>query len=359
MKKIKRIAIQFLEEQKWIKHMIFWLAYWLFQSFLMNDENNLLFYLTKNFAMVSLQMLLVYFNLFVLIPQILLTGHRILYIFLAAIIIYLTYTISFRWIQLVLEKVHLVFPVVHAIKFPESLLNFNLDFWSVFSDSVPYSLAIACSTSYFISIINIEKEKEKAWLTIEKQNTELRLLKSQISPHFLFNSLNNLHYLIGKDRGLSEKYTLKLSEVLRYIVYESREDIVPLDAEINHVKSYVELMKISIENPDKIVWKEKIDFKSYNISPLILLSIIENGFKHSGIKHNSNAHLKIVVEVENYRLSLRMVNTIDENVSFSSEKSNSLKNLQKRLTILYKENYQFHLEIGKQKAFTTLIIKLN
>ncbi len=206
---------------------------------------------------------------------------------------------------------------------------------------------------------NSEKEKERTWLTIEKQNTELKFLKSQISPHFLFNSLNNLHYLIGKDTGLSEKYTLKLSEVLRYIVYDSKEDTVPLAEEINHIKAYIELMKISIEHPEKIIWKESSDNKVYQISPLILLSIIENGFKHSGIKYNKNAMLSIVLNVADHTLNLNMENTIGENLPFISERSNSLNNLRKRLNILYKDKHQFKLETDEKKAFTSLTINLD
>ncbi len=343
----------------WIKHSVFWLLYWIVQSLLMSTEGDFVFYLAKNFSMIFLQALLVYFNLFVLIPNFLLKQRNWTYFIIALVSVYLVYTFSFHCIQFTLKCAHQIIPSVHPLKFPDSMLRFNFSFWQVFSGSVPYSLAVACSTAYYFIKSNQEKEKEKIWLAAEKSNTELKFLKAQISPHFLFNSLNNLHYLIGKDRVLSEKYTLKLSEILRYIVYESKENKVSLASEVDHIKAYIELMKMSIEFSDNIEWQATGDFEVYEISPLILLSIIENGFKHSGIKYNKLARLMINLEVLDGILNLEMTNSVDQNLASSSFSGSSLMNLTKRLKILYPEKHDFLFEIKANQAFTTLSIELS
>ena len=280
------------------------------------------------------------------------------YILICIALIYICYTYSFRWIEIVLAWIHQLFPNVYPLKFPSSLHQFNFIFWQVLSGSAPYSLALVCSTAFYLFNSNKQKEQEKIWLALEKNKTELQFLKSQISPHFLFNSLNNLHYLIGKDQTLSEKYTLKLSEILRYIVYEAKEDSVVLQAELNHIKAYIDLIKLSIEHPNQITFIETGQYGSFTIGPLILLSVIENGFKHSGIKYSKTAKISISIKLTSKELFLEMKNTIAQHMQQDSTKSNSLKNLQKRLELLYPNKHSFDLNINKNEAITTLSIRL-
>ncbi len=342
----------------WVKHSVFWIVYWVTQSLLMSNNKDLGFYLAKNLSMVVIQIFVVYFNLFVLIPWVYRKGKVILYLVLGLILIYLSYGLSFHCIQFVLNTVHGFIPSIHALEFPDSMLSFQFDFWQLFSGSVPYSLAFVCSSAYFLTKSNAIQEKEKSWLLLEKNKTELQFLKSQISPHFLFNSLNNLHYLIGKDQELSMRYTVKLSEILRYIVYNSKEEAVLLDHELKHLDAYVELMKMSIEQAHRINFQNTIPPNKYVISPLMLLTIIENGFKHSGIKYKDSAELNISLELSGQQLVLTMRNTIEVHKSTSTGNNSSLVNLKKRLELLYRDKHDFVFEIKNEKAFTSLMIEL-
>ena len=343
----------------WWKHVAFWVMYWFVQSILMDENNELGFYLAKNFSMVLLQVIIVYFNLFVLIPYIYQRGRKLLYLLAVLVLIYLAYSASFHCIQYTIAKVHSVFPSILILKFPESILSFHFDFWQVFSDSVPYSLALVCSCVYYLNQTNHIAEREKSQLEIEKNKAELKFLRSQISPHFLFNSLNNLHYLIGKDRQRSEQYTLKLSEVLRYIVYSAKEEEVPLVDEIKHIESYIDLMKLSIESSEKISYINSISKSELRISPLLLLTIIENGFKHSGIRYDNSATLSIQLTLRHHKMALKMRNTISPNTSVQENKSTSLQNLRTRLKLSYPDRHAFVFNIDDHEAFTSLTIDLD
>ncbi len=358
MKDIGSIVKNTFANNPWIGHVLFWLVYWLAQSMLMSENKEIDFYLAKNLAMVSIQILLVYVNLYVLIPFLFLKNRGHFYVLICIVLIYICYTYSFRWFEIVLAWIHQLIPNVFPLKFPDVMHQFNYNFWQVFSGSVPYSLALVCSTAYHLLKSNQQKEQEKAWLALEKNTTELQFLKSQISPHFLFNSLNNLHYLIGKDQDLSKKYTLKLSEILRYIVYEAKEDTVPLKAEMNHINAYIDLIKLSIEQPDQITFIQTGNYDSSTIGPLILLSVIENGIKHSGIKYAKHAKINISIELTNQELFLEMKNTIDQHVEEASIKSDSLQNLKKRLDLLYPNKHSFDLNLEKNEAISTLHIQL-
>jgi len=333
--------------------------YWLVQSILMSENDQLAFYLAKNFPMVMLQVIIVYFNLLVLIPYLYHRGRKLMYLLTALALIYLAYSASFHCIQYTLAQVHNVFPSIHTIKFPESILSFQFSFWQVFSGSVPYSLAFVSSCVYDLNQTNHIAEREKSQLELEKNKAELKFLRAQISPHFLFNSLNNLHYLIGKDQQRSEQYTLKLSEVLRYIVYSAQEEEVPLDDEVKHIESYIDLMKLSIESSEKISYTNTISTSEHRISPLILLTIVENGFKHSGIRYDNSAILSIQLTLQHHKMGLEMRNTISRNTRIQENKSTSLENLRTRLKLSYPDRHAFVFRTEDQEAFTSLSIDLN
>lgn len=343
----------------WLKHIAFWLIYWIVQSILMSENKDLSFYLAKNLPMVALQVFIVYVNLNILIPYIYSKGQTIWYILAALVLVYLTYSVSFYCIQFVLAKAHSIIPEIYALKFPDEMLRFQFDFWSVFSGSAPYSLAFVCSSANYLNKANQKREQEKSLLTLEKNQAELQFLRSQISPHFLFNSLNNLHYLIGKDQALSEQYTLKLSEVLRYIVYNSKEEKVALEDEVAHIETYIDLMQISIEDPACVNFTYHIGMNNYVISPLLLLTIVENEFKHSGIKYSNKAELSIILNLEKTLFQLEMKNSISASPIKTDNKSTSFDNLRKQLDMIYPDKHEFIFKTDTETAFTSLSIDLN
>ena len=138
--------------------------------------------------------------------------------------------------------------------------------------------------------------------------TELALLKSQINPHFLFNTINNIDVLIAKDPALASEYLNKLSGILRYMVYETKAERIPLARELGYVEQYVELQKIRTANPGYVHFEVKGDADGQRIAPMILFPFIENAFKHTERRKSTNT-IRIKVAVEEKRLIFECVNS--------------------------------------------------
>jgi sensor histidine kinase YesM len=148
----------------------------------------------------------------------------------------------------------------------------------------------------------------KEELTRRNFETELALVKSQINPHFLFNTINNIDVLIAKDPALASEYLNKLSGILRYMVYETKAEKITLARELDYVGKYVELQKIRTTNPGYVNFEVTGDADGLMIAPMILFPFIENAFKHTEARKSSNS-IRIKVTVEKKRLIFECVNS--------------------------------------------------
>ena len=199
-------------------HLLFWLLYWLSQSLLMGEGKHLNFYLPKEAAMVSLQIFVVYFNWHILYPKLFQAKRYIAYILCSIILVYLVFVLSFPWIGFVLENLNNLLPIVEQLDFPP--IQFKYSFWAFLSGSAPYSLALVVSLALSIFYENSKNKKLVQDLELARNRTEIQYLRAQINPHFLFNSLNNIDSLIQIDPKKASKYTVLLSNLLRYMIYE-------------------------------------------------------------------------------------------------------------------------------------------
>ncbi len=173
----------------------------------------------------------------------------------------------------------------------------------------------------------------------ERTEMELKFLKSQINPHVLFNNLNTIYsYSIEKPTKAPD-LILKLSDNLKHVLYESNSDKVNLDKEIQFIDNYIAFQKIRTEGIKKINYKIGIDNKQYKIAPLLLITIIENAFKHSVY----NSAITIEITAKNNILTCNCTNKYEQKQSNQSN-SIGLENLKKRLNLLYKNNHNLQIE---------------
>ncbi len=145
-------------------------------------------------------------------------------------------------------------------------------------------------------------------LTRRNFETELALIKSQINPHFLFNTINNIDILIPKNPALASEYLNRLSGILRYMVYETKAERISLARELNYIEQYVELQKIRTTNPGYVNFEVTGDPGSLSVAPMILFPFIENAFKHTEGRKGSNS-IRIKVAAERNRLYFECVNS--------------------------------------------------
>ena len=215
---------------------------------------------------------------------------------------------------------------------------------------------------FSVSVRFIEKwlddEKQKTQLEQDKVRTELAFLKQQINPHFLFNSLNSIYSLsISK----SEKTTasiVKLSSILRYMLYETEPSRSSLQNELSVVQDYIELQKLRLT--DKVEVKVNVhgEFDDFMFEPFIILPIIENAFKY-GVDNLNNSFISIDILVENQQLDLQVVNKVVQRPSMLRKESGiGLNNIKRRLEILYPNHHQFSSDENNEVFSVKMQIKL-
>lgn len=196
-------------------------------------------------------------------------------------------------------------------------------------------------------------------IELEKQNlkSELSMLKNQINPHFLFNSLNNIDSLINENSPIASQSLNKLAEIMRYMVYDTDKDFVSLQDELNYVANYIELQKLRIQNDKIIQFSINGIASNKQIAPMLLIPFIENVFKHSSLKDKSENKIEIKIEIIDDRLFFFCFNTIAE---ITKDKSSGigLENVKKRLEMIYNNNHNLTI-VNSEVGYTVkLDIKL-
>lgn len=204
-----------------------------------------------------------------------------------------------------------------------------------------------------------ENEKQKKEMENQKLGAELSLLKSQINPHFFFNTLNSIYSLAIIKSDKTPEAIIKLSGIMRYIIYETERKVVPVTGEVDYIANYIELQRLRLPSHIKVVFETDLQRKDAVIEPLLLLPFVENAFKH-GVDTEKPGQIQIKInQSENY-LNLHVENPIaEEPVNESNGTSGiGLNNSLKRLNLLYHE--QFTLTAGPVNDLyvTDLMLKL-
>jgi sensor histidine kinase YesM len=218
----------------------------------------------------------------------------------------------------------------------------------VFINTLLISLLIA-GFNTAIAVTNRWFTEEQARKEVEKEHmqSELAFLQNQVSPHFLMNTLNNIHSLIEGDRKLAQNAVLKLSEMMRYLLYESGRGSTTLKKEIEFLNSYVKLMQLRVDKSVCVNLELPLKFNNVNLPPLLFISFIENAFKH-GVSYREPSALSFKMVQNPGYLEFTAVNTISTFKNADSAPHSGgfgLENIQKRLSMLYGDRH--HLVIDK------------
>lgn len=230
--------------------------------------------------------------------------------------------------------------------------------WQYFVSATLVSLFfMLLSSSVYIISSNFKMRQDRNSLENEKLNAELAFLKSQINPHFLFNSLNNIYSLAYKKSERTPEAILKLAEIMRYMLYESNEQTVSIEDEINYLKNYIELQKLRIKDEIYIDMRVDVEEKGHRIMPLILISFLENAFKH-GASTDINRPIRILIEVTNGRLHFKTENVKSHAVNKDETKGVGLTNLRRRLELGYPDRHSINITASENYYISELFIYL-
>ncbi|MDX2444504.1 MAG: histidine kinase [Bacteroidales bacterium] len=293
----------------------------------------------------------VYLNYLILIPYFLKREKYILYGVLIVACILLSAEIT-----------SLVFSHMSDLIFPGYYIVIGLSFSDIVAFQIVYIVLtslLELSSAWFKLA---ESEKKLMKIEQEKISMELKALKSQLNPHFLFNSLNNLYSLSLKKSDKAPDMILRLSSLMRYILYESSQDYVPLQNEIDCVIDYLEIQNLRIEDSEPgIHFDLRGEVGEKQIAPLIFLPLVENAFKH-GMKGSVDTRfIYISMDMDDTHLIFNIKNNKGTAVKVKSEIEGGigLENIRKRLNLIYPNRHIMNVGDSKLKFEVELKIQLN
>jgi LytS/YehU family sensor histidine kinase len=226
----------------------------------------------------------------------------------------------------------------------------------------PGSFLVLTTAAGLTSIISLFKHwlrKQQQWMQAEKEKVtaELQLLKAQVHPHFLFNTLNNIYSFALENSPKTPELILKLSSLLSYMLYDCKADEVLLEKEIAVMKDYIDLEKERYGNKIEISLNIEGDIKDKYISPLLLLPFLENAFKHGTSEQLEKPWLSVDIAVNQYTMKCKIVNSKNEHVMIR-ENGIGIQNVKKRLEFLYPDNYELKMNDEEDFFVVSLLLEL-
>ncbi len=301
-----------------------------------------------------------YINYLVLVPQLFFKVKRLYYIAVVLLLIGLFYFISIYTDRQVMQILEPLLPADHRPG-PGGDMMPSYRFIQAFNYLMGSSIFIFLSLGLGILKRQTEIEKKQKEMEREKLNSELAFLKSQISPHFLFNTLNNIYSLIGINTGDAQDAVLKLSKLMRYMLDESEQTLISLGREIEFMNNYIDLMKLRLV--DKV--ELKVDFPKTNlgiqIPPLLFIPFIENTFKH-GVSYRGESNIEIGLMIGGKELTFTCRNRIFHAKKVSPDLSESgigLDNARKRLQLLFPNQHELRITQTEDDFNVFLHIRIN
>ncbi len=288
-----------------------------------------------------------YVGYFWLIPKFFLRDRKVLYVFILAGLILATYFLTSYIIE------NWLFDPVQDAKFQEAMRK-------AFGDAgvkrPPFKafgfyyhiLASILISGFALGLGLMEKlkenEKKQKELEKEKLNSELAFLKNQVSPHFFFNTLNNIYSLIEIDGPTAQDSVLKLSKLMRYLLYESEHGETMMSREIDFMNNYIDLMKLRVSQKVELEVDFPKDFADFAIAPLLFVPFVENAFKH-GISYREKSYITLRMTIDQEQIHFIAENSLGKGIS-TEEKQHSgigLENIKKRLSLLYPAGHELRI----------------
>lgn len=335
------------------KHFLFWMVYISFFTILYGSfEEKYYFQFRWQALFLPEKIISTYLVIYYLLPKYLL-GKKYISFFLQLIILLLIMGFL-HWVTSVLFAQPIFYPQEEswgAIWYPAKIIKSSTSIYPV--------VAIAVVIKLFQKWYSFQQATQQ--LTQEKLAAELKLLKAQIHPHFLFNTLNNLYALTLKKSDLAPDVVLKLSDLLNYMLYECNANHVPLNKEIDMLENYIALEKIRYGERLEIAYHLKGDIAGNMIAPMLILPFVENSFKHGLSEEIEAAWISIDISVYEGQLTLKVDNSRSEHKSatedISYKRGIGMSNVKRRLELLYEGKYD--LKVIDTDVSFLIVLKLD
>lgn len=215
----------------------------------------------------------------------------------------------------------------------------------IYDNVIPHFFLVTAGAAIKLISDHFKMQKHMAEMAREKAEAELNFLKSQINPHFLFNSLNSVYFLIDKDNPDARTALHKFSDMLRYQLYECNDEKIPIEKELTYLRDYVDLQRLRREAKDEVIFECSDEVQGFMIEPLLLIPFVENSFKHLSHFNKDKANLvRIEADRNNGEFSFRVSNTVDYNSTREPMGGIGLKNVKRRLELLYPGKHELNIK---------------
>lgn len=333
---------------RWLLHLLFWLAVLVFYTFFFGYKN-VNYNITFSFIIVLLPVTIIttYFLNYILMPRYLFSKRY------GKFLLYLIYTII---VSFYIEMVTVIgiFVLVAELNL-EALHPSNTNALILIA-----GMYVVVFLGAGVKLVNhyYKNQMEIQTLKKEKVEAELKFLKAQLHPHFLFNTMNNLYSLTLEKSDKASDVVLKLSELLDYVLYECNAELVLLEKEIKQLENYIELEKLRYGERLHVSFSYSKSFSKITIPPMLFMTLLENSFKHGVSKTMKNTWIQIELQQLDTRLVFKIKNSSEKSKSSTPSVSGGigLKNLKNRLNLIYKDQYK--LEINEDDDAYTAVLAL-
>lgn len=335
--------------RKFLIHLFSWLALYLFTCSVntINSNYGLLFWINNLYYSYFISIPAAYLVVYYLFPR---------FLYKKKFFLFVLYLLIVLVVSIILTRI-VYYYIVLPVKWPEALEKTK--FWG-FSYLDGFSAKfVVIGLLAFVELTRkwVNEQKEKHRLEKEKLADELKLIKSQLSPHFLFNTLNNIDSLIYQDQKKASGAVVKLSDLLRYVLYDASQEQVSLKDEIDFISNLLDLQRLRISNNEDIVFNVTGNVSNLKIAPMLLIPLVENMFKH-GSQMGESPLFVINIEVSNNRFHFFCKNYQREDQNIDNRSGIGLQNVRKQLELLYKDRYSFDIDKTNKEFKIDLFIDL-
>ncbi len=355
MNKTITLVINQLLQNRWASHLIFWITLLAYYSIVMSSayEGSYVDIVFHNAIILIPQILASYTLIYILIPKLLYKKKHFLF-FISLLACFYIFSALGR-----IMVVHIVEELYRKPPFSQESIYEILTELEHLLRSYIYKIFMPVFVVLIIKLIKerlIEKNKLEV-LHKEKATAELNFFKAQIHPHFLFNTLNNIYTLTLQKSDKAADTVLKLSEMLDYMLYQCNDDSVSIDKEIKLIENYIDLEKLRYGDRLQLEFQKEIGNSNAKIAPLILVSLIENAFKHGASGAIAEPIIKIAIKEDKGQLKFTLWNT--KPIQAQKDETNfkkgiGLSNIEKQLNLLYPKKHQFKI-IEKETSYKAIL----
>ena len=332
-----------------ILHGFLWLLVFLYPLFSLDDILYAQYIINRNWLSISSLFLVFYINYFVLVEYYFFKNKKLQFYIINFLLIVLLFFLIKHFLKLDTFN-----PTMNGLRMRE-VRNGAMS-------SIQLILPMILSVGMCVGLkINVKWNSNQLMLQQVKQaqlNTEIKYLRYQIQPHFLFNTLNNVYSLIDSSPSIAKSSIHSLSKMMRYLLHESASNKVPLAKEIEFLERYIDLMQLRVSSNLKLEKSFPIINRPIQIAPLLLISFIENAFKH-GIDALQPSTIKIDLTIENDAIHYVVINSSFPQKEKVTDSGIGLENLKKRLELLYPNKFELITKGHDDFFMAKLILNFN